>query len=139
MDNSSKTYAIPKLWVWLAICVVIFWCGYKVYDWWIHVNWPPADPRNHAFFTKLAKDLNCEKFGNYSVTQEMVDGDSTGKSFRPVGFDRRVFFEAPGCIGAGMYVLKEGTGIRDQFDVFDMTTKQRTARFTITHESFKQP
>ena len=139
MSEPSKTYAVPKYWVWLFSCVIFLWGGYKVYDYFAHVNWPPADPRNLAFFQALAKDLNCEKFGSYSITQEMIDGDSSGKSYRPVGFDRRIFFDAPGCIGAGIYVLKEGTGLRDQFDIFDMTTKQRTARVTITHESFKLP
>lgn len=139
MAISSKTYAVPKYQVWLSICVVLFWCGYKAYDWFSYKNWPPADPRNHAFYTKLVTDLGCNKLTGATVTQEMLDGDTSGKSFRPVGIDRKAFFEAPGCIGAGIYVLKEGTGIRDQFDVFDMTTKRRTARFTITHESFNQP
>ena len=135
----TNTYAINKYLVWGVVFWFIAWPTYNVYDWLSHKNWPPADPRNHAFFTKLVTDLGCDKLPAATVTQEMLDGDTSGRSFRPVGFDRKAFFDAPGCIGAGIYVLKEGTGIRDQFDVFDMTTKQRTARFIITHESFNQP
>lgn len=138
MINFSKTYAIPKYWVWLLICTTLLFGGYKVHDWWTHLNWPPADPRNYAYFQELTKKMGCDKFPSAIVTREMIEGDTSGKSFVPIGIDRKAFFEFPSCVGAGIYVLKEGTGVRDQFDVFDMTTKRRTARFTITHESFNQ-
>jgi hypothetical protein len=80
--------------------------------------------------------LGCDKLPGYLVTKEMLGGDKSGKSFQPVGIDRLAFIEKPACVAAGIYLSREGTGIRDEFDVHDMSNMRRMARFAITHDKF---
>jgi hypothetical protein len=137
MSDESKVYKIPKTWVWAVIFLTGSWWGYKVYDWLKHVNWPPVDLSNQAFIKEFHKKFNCLEGADYTVTKEMLRGDVNPNTRFPVGIDRRAFFEKPECAALGLYLPYEGSGIRDEFNIYDMTTKQKTANIVITHESFK--
>ncbi len=115
--------------------MLIFWFFYKFNDWWQHVNWPPADQRN----VELIKSLNCSKTRSYLVTKEMLNDDREAKSFQPVGVDRLLYVESPACAAIGIYLSLEGSGVRTDFNVYDMTTKRKTANIVITHERFDHP
>ena len=130
--KDDNFYRVPKWLVWSAVALFFFWFFYRFNDWWQHVNWPPADQRNAEF----VNSLNCTKTRSYLVTKEMLSVDREAKSFLPVGVDRLVYLESPACAAAGIYLSKEGTGIRDSFNVYDMTTKRKTANIVITHELF---
>ncbi len=133
--QSSTTvsfYRVPK---WLArgvIVLSVLWSLYKTNDWWQHVDWPPADQRN----AELVKSLNCNKNRSYLVTKEMLRGDKASNSFQPVGVDRLLYIESPACAAVGLYLSLEGTGVRADFNIYDMTTKRKTANIVVTHERF---
>ncbi len=125
------TYMIPKRWVWSAIALLLGWLVYEAYDRVSHMNWPPADRSNDAYL----KTLECDKGSNYLVTKQMLEGDANSKIFTLVGIDRTAFIKDPKCV-IGFYLGFEGSGVRNEFNVYDMTTKRKTAHISITHEAF---
>lgn len=129
---NQNVYRVPKWIVWVTMTLAGAALVSFVADWAMHVNWPPVEGRNEA----LIKSLNCDKPPGYMVTDEMLRGDTSGKSFQPVGVDRRAFIDKPACVAAGVYLGYEGSGIRNEFNVYDMSRKRRTARIVITHEKF---
>ena len=137
MSDKSKFYKIPKSFVWTVIFLNCGWGGVKVYDWWLHVNWPPVELSNQIFIKEFHKKFHCLEGPNFTVTKEMLKGDVNATTYLPVGIDRKIFFDKPECAGIGFYLGYEGSGIRYEFNVYDMTTKQKTATIVITHESFQ--
>lgn len=132
--QAGSFYKVPKWLVWSAVPVLFLWIFYKTNDWWQHVNWPPADQRN----VEITKALNCDKIKNYTVTKEMLKGTPDANSFQPVGVDRLLYVERPACAAIGTYLSLEGSGVRRDFNVYDMTTGRKTANIVITHERFNQ-
>ena len=66
----------------------------------------------------------------------MLRGDKASTSFQPVGVDRLLYTESPACAAVGLYLSLEGTGVRADFNIYDMTTKRKTANIVVTHERF---
>lgn len=130
--KDGRFYKIPKGLVWGVIAMLTFWICYTFYDLWKHVDWPPTEQRN----AELIKSLNCSKAGSYLVTKEMLTDNREAKSFQPVGIDRMLYVESPACASIGIYLSLEGSGVRTDFNVYDMTTKRKTANIVITHERF---
>lgn len=136
MQDDSTVYKIPKTWVWFLVSIFFLWILYKATDFIIHANWPPADTYNQVFIKNLNEKYKCNNGNKYSVTQQMLDGVPATANNYSLGIDRKIFFEHPECNGARLYLAYEGSGIREKIDIYDMTTKQRTASFVITHEKF---
>lgn len=133
----ASTYAISKRWVWGAIVIIFSWLLHAAYDKLVHQNWPPADLSNQKLIKSMS--LNCkEKREGRSgfVTQETLDGKPERAGGIPLGFDRQDFIDAPECTGVRLYLPYEGSGIREEFGVYDMTKKTKTAHIVITHEKF---
>jgi hypothetical protein len=139
MSHPSKTYPIPKYIVWVVICWLVVWPSYKIHDWWTHLNWPPSDLRNKVITSEISKKYGCSEGRNYTITKEILQGNPDATTRQTLGVDRQFFIDKPACAGIGLYLPFEGTGIREEFDVFDMTTKTRTAHIIITHKNFDQP
>lgn len=133
----TSTYAIPKRWVWCAVAIISFWLMHAAYDKLIHQNWPPADRSNRKLIEGMS--LNCKEKNNGRtgfVTQEALDGKPERIGAIPLGFDRQDFIDAPECMGVRLYLIYEGSGIREEFDIYDMSKKTKTAHIVITHEKF---
>jgi hypothetical protein len=131
------TYMIPKRWVWSAIALLLGWLVYAAYDRVVHMNWPPADMSNQKQIKSMS--LNCSKKNKGRpgfVTQEALNGKLERSNYIPLGFDRMDFIDEPECMGVRLYLIYEGSGVREEFNVYDMTTKIKTAHIVITHETF---
>ena len=125
-------YLIPKWIVWLVVLLVVGVLVQQCVDILRHLDWPPHDGRNLA----IRNALNCESRGRFDVTNEMLLGNTSGATRLYVGTDRLAFIQNADCLAAAIYLRDEGTGIRNSFGVYDMTTKRFTARIVITHEKF---
>ncbi|MBL0085141.1 MAG: hypothetical protein IPP44_00215 [Ideonella sp.] len=125
-------YRVPKWLVWGLTAITLALLLRHCADLWSHADWPPWDGSNQEY----VKSLNCGLKQDMDVTQEKLRGEPSQTHSRRIGLDRRAFIEIPECVAVGMYLHLEGSGVRHEFGVYDMTTKRLTARIVITHEKF---
>ena len=131
-----NVYCVPKWAVWMAATFLGIAAAYWVNDAVTHMDWPPYGGSN----AEIIKANDCAHLNrpSYTVTEEQLTGDTSGKSRQYAGFDRQVFFDHAECMAAVLYLHYEGSGVRQEFNIYDMTTKRKTAHFVITHEKFDQ-
>lgn len=125
-------YLIPKWIVWLVVLLVVGVLVQQCVDILRHLDWPPHDGRNLA----IRNALNCNARTSHAVTAQMLRGEKSTEYSARIGVDRLAFITNADCLAAGIYLRDEGTGIRHEFGVYDMSTKRLTARIVITHEKF---
>lgn len=95
-------------------------------------NWPPHYGSHKVYI----KNLGCDAKGlaSYIVTEEQLHGEGQEHGYHPVGYDRRIFFEKPACIGAIVFWGEYG-GPQQRIGFYDMDKKQRTIEMELTHIS----
>lgn len=131
-SSDKKHYRVRKEIAWLIATILFLGLGKTFYEYWNHLNWPPYQGSNKSFISSLECERKLRE-KNYNVSQEMLDGDVTGKTFHPLGYDRSLFFDHPECAAVD-YLFYEGSGIKLKYSIFDMRRKLPTAHVEISFE-----